>query len=305
MKSFFIHSDSYNKINTKVEEIVGKSLNVIKYDLRISSIEDALVEANYFSLTGEDKYLIIRCDDIFKSKTDKEVKLLEDYFNHPNDKCILIFTCMGDMDKRKKIYKLFDKNLEMVIYPILNKKDMVYECMNILKKKGYVINYETGNYIVENSYNNYDIMLNELNKVYTLIKPGLINVKDIEDVISKSITNTTYAYVDALIKGDISLASKLSSNFERLKIEPTVVLVMLAKEFDILFMLKSGISLDEIQTMYKKEPWQMKSYYEKSSYYTLNEIKKIIIKLNDYDYKIKSGKLDRAFLVDLLTFELC
>ena len=311
MNVYLIASDSYKQINDQVEKIIGDSLNVIKYDLRTDSLSDVINEANYFSLTNEMKYLIIKSNNLFKASKGEEksdnndVKLLENYLKVPNDLCTLIFTSFELPDKRKKIYKEIDNKGKVILIPALNKKELTYKCMEILKAKGYQTDYEVANFIVENSYVNYDIMTNELEKIYILLKPQALSIACLKDIISISITNNTFGFINAIITRNLKEAHKLSANFEKLKIDPSMVIIMLAKEIQILYMLKSKVSGKDIQNFFHKEDWQMKSYYSNANLYTLNELKKIIIRLNDYDYKLKSGLLDKSVILDLIALEFC
>ena len=84
-----------------------------------------------------------------------------------------------------------------------------------------------------------------------------------------------------------------------------MVLIMLAKEFQIMHLIKRGISSKEIKNLFKKEDWQMDVYMQNSNLYTLQEIKKIIVKLNDYDYQLKSGLIDKSVILDLIALDLC
>jgi len=314
MKTYLIASESYKLIDAEVKKIIQNSLNVIKYDLRVDSLEDVINEANYFSLTNEEKYIIVKCNNLFKGSkkedTEKEstggdAKLLEKYLENPSEISSIIFLSSEMPDKRKKIYKKIQDNDGVILIPSLNKKDLTYKCMDLLKQKKYKIDYDTANFIVENSYVNYDIMTNELEKIYTLIKPGVLKTEDLKDIISVSLTGNAYSYITAILKRNLEESIKASKNFEILKIDPTMVLIMLAKDFEILYMIKSGGNLRELQNHLRKEDWQMKAYIEHERLYTLEELKKIIIKLNDYDYKVKSGLLDKSVMLDLISLELC
>ena len=95
------------------------------------------------------------------------------------------------------------------------------------------------------------------------------------------------------------------ANFEQLKIDPNMVLIMLFKEYEILYLILNKHNINDIQKLYSKQDWQMQNYMVNSSKYTLNEIKKIIMLLSDYDYKLKSGILDRSVALSLLAIELC
>ena len=313
MNIYLIASDSYKKINDEVNKILGDFSNVIKYDLRVSSINDVINEANYFSLTNEQKYIIVKSNNLFKASkkddtkedTSKDSELLENYIKNPNELATIIFTSLEMPDKRKKIFKEIEKNGKVVLLPALNKKELTYECMDLLKKKGYIANYETANFIVDNSYVNYDIMTNELEKIYTLITPGNIDINKIENIISKSLLNTSYSFVNAIINRDLENAIYLSKNFERLKIEPSAIISILASEFEIMLMIKQKVNLKDLQNYLHKEDWQMKSYLNNANMYNESEIKKIIIKLNDYDYKLKSGLLDKSVILNLIALDLC
>ena len=311
MNLYLIASDSYHKVEAKINEILNNISNVIKYDLRKDELKEVIEEANYFSLTGEQKYLVVRCDSLFKSSKKEEnsetldYKLLEKYLDNPNEKCTIIFSSLVMPDKRKKIYKTINEKGKVYLYEPLNKKDLVYECMNILKNRKYQIDYETANYIVENSYTNYDIMLNELDKVFTLLKPQKLTIALLKNVISISLTNKSYSFVDAIIKKDLEKAYLSSDSFAKLKIDPIVIIIMLAKEFQILLMIKENIPLERIQKILHKEDWQMLNYENNARLYTESEIKKIIIKLNDYDYQLKSGQIDKNLAINLISLELC
>lgn len=313
MEIYLIASDSYKLVKEQIDKIIGDSLNVIKYDLQTSTLEEAINEANYFSLLDEQKFVIIHSDKLFKASkkddnkedTSLDIKPLESYLKNPNDKCSLIFTSYEMPDKRKKSYKLFLEKGHVIVMDPLNKKDLTYKCMDLLKSRGYEIDYESANYIVENSYVNYDIMTNELEKIYTLLPKKRLIIDDLRDVISISITNTSYDFINAIINRDLKKAIVSSQNFERLKIEPAMIIIMLAKEFQIMNLLKGEMSKKEIQNMFHKEDWQMKNYLMNADKYTKKEIKKVIVKLADYDYQLKSGLLDKSVILELLSLDFC
>ena len=313
MENYLIACDSYKLVKEQVDKITGNSLNVIKYDLRVNALNEVINEANYFSLLNEQKYIIVHADNLFKASKKDEKKedtsddnrLLENYLKNPNDKCCLIFISYEMPDKRKKVYKLFMDKGHVIINEPLNKKELTYKCIDLLKEKGFIVDYETANYIVENSYVNYDIVTNELEKIYTLLTPRKINIDDLKDIISVSITNTSFEFINAIINRDLKKAVEASKNFERLKIEPAMIIVMLAKEFQIMNLLLNGMNKKEVQFMFHKEDWQMKNYIVNVEKYTKNEIKKAIIKLADYDYKYKSGLLDKSVIIELLTLDFC
>ena len=72
MKIYLIYSDSYKRINEKVNELINGFSNVLKFDLKVNSITDVIEEANYYSLTGEEKCIIVKSNDLFIAKKIKK-----------------------------------------------------------------------------------------------------------------------------------------------------------------------------------------------------------------------------------------
>lgn len=310
MNVYLIASESYKIIDEKVKVLIKDKLNVIYYDLRLNKLIDVINEANYYSLFGDEKYIVVKATNLFKSNKDEviseqEIKALEEYFKNPNPLCTIIFTSLQMPDKRKKVYKKILELGKVDITVTLNKKEMVYSCIDILRKKGFDLSYETANYIVENSFVNYDIMLNEIDKITMLLKPNKIETEDINKIVSTSVNSNIFGFMSAIINKDIKKAAIESKYFEVLKIEPSMVIVLLAKEFEILYLLQSEISVNNIQRLFRKEDWQMNNYVSYKNKYTLNDLKKIIVKLNDYDYKLKTGLIDRSVIINLLIIDLC
>lgn len=311
MKVYLIACNSFILMKDEIKKIIPSDSNVIKYDLRQNTLEDVLSEASYFSLTNEMKYILVKGATFFKTgKSDnedgnKETKMLENYINHPNENTTIIFACYEMPDKRKKIFKLINEQNNYIEIPTLNKKELTYKCMDILKNNGYGVNYDIASYIVDNSYANYDILMGELNKIFVLLPKGNITQFDLKNIISVSVMNKTFAFVNAVIARDLKAAFDCIPSFEKLKIDPIVVIISLAKEMQIYFNLKQGISPKDIQKTYGKEDWMMKNYLLHIDDFTIDELKKIIITLNNYDLGLKSGAIDKSVALDLLALDLC
>lgn len=308
MKIYLIYSDSYKRINEKVNELINGFSNVLKFDLKVNSITDVIEEANYYSLTGEEKCIIVKSNDLFIAKKNKEEgknkneELLLKYIENPNSLVTLIFTSYEVPDKRKKIFKSVSNNY-IELNP-LNKKEMVYECINILKKNNININYEIGNYIVENSYVNYDICLSEIDKICLFFKKGNLSLEDIKKIVSVSYNVSAFKFVRCLMNKDINCTS-LINDLEKLKIDPNVIIITFYKEMNFLYLLKTTDDVKKLCFTYGKEPWQLNDYNNIKDNYSLSEIKRIIIRLADYDYKYKSGLYDKSVILNIMALEFC
>mgnify|MGYP004469243017 CR=1 FL=1 len=307
MKVYLIYSDSFKRINEEVINITS-NFNVIKYDLKVNNIQDVIEEANYFSLTGEKKYIVVKSNDFFSSKKnaeDKSEESLLKYLNNPNDNAILIFTSLISFDKRRKLYKKIMEIGKVIELNPYNKKELVYKTIDLLKTKGLKANYETCNYIVEHSFTNYDIVLSEIDKLYLYYKEGSLSIDDVKMVVSFSNNGNAFKFARNILNKNISECINMLRDLEILKIDPSIVIISIYKEFQMIYLIKTSKDIKNLQFLLGKENWQMNDYNLIKDNYTLEEIKKIIIKLADYDYKYKSGLIDKSIALDLITLDLC
>ena len=166
------------------------------------------------------------------------------------------------------------------------------------------INYEIGNYIVENSYVNYDICLSEIDKICLFFKKGNLSLEDIKKIVSVSYNVSAFKFVRCLMNKDINCTS-LINVLEKLKIDPNVIIITFYKEMNFLYLLKTTDDVKKLCFTYGKEPWQLNDYNNIKDNYSLSEIKKIIIRLADYDYKYKSGLYDKSVILNIMALEFC
>ena len=103
MKIYLITGESYLLINEKINEIVKDSKNVSVFDLGCNTLDDVIIEAGYYSMFDEEKFIIVKNANFFNSAKLKEsdekslLKLLE----NPNNKTTIIFVCMEKVDSQK------------------------------------------------------------------------------------------------------------------------------------------------------------------------------------------------------------
>ena len=104
MKIVLINGESILLINEKINSIIKENKNITSFDMINSSIDDILLEAGYFSMFDEEKYIIIRNANFFSSDkiSEKELASLMNYLENPNPLTNLIFVCHEKIDFRKK-----------------------------------------------------------------------------------------------------------------------------------------------------------------------------------------------------------
>ena len=312
MKNVLINGESILLINEAINDIIKGNKNITSFDFNIDSMEDILVEAGYFSMFEEEKFIIIRNANFFGSGkiSEKDSESLLKYLNNPNSLTSLIFICNEKIDSRKKITKIMKEKYEIKIIPNLKYYEIENRIEKYLVKQHYQIDKDTIKYIVNNSLNNYDLVMNEVEKIILYYNdPCLIKKEDVENIISKSINTNNFLFVDALIDGDLEKSLALLNDLKVMKVEPTILITLIARDIRIMLNIKNLLDQNkreyEILTELHLMDWQLEKYLKKAFPYKIKELEGWLEKLANIDFKIKSGKLDKYYALELLILDIC
>ena len=312
MKIVLINGESILLINETINNMIKENKNITSFDMNNASIEDILLEAGYFSMFEEEKFIIVRNANFFGSGklNEKDSESLIKYLENPNSLTSIIFICNEKLDARKKLTKLLKEKYEIISIPALKYYEVENRVVKYLQKLNYKIDQETVKYIVSNSLNNYDLVMNEVEKIILYYnEPCFIKRQDVENIISKSINTNNFLFVDALIDGDLEKSLALLNDLKTMKVEPTVLISLIAR--DIRIMLNIKILLEQNKREYeilnelKLMDWQLEKYLKKVFPYKKKELEEWLVKLTELDLKIKSGKLDKYYALELLILDIC
>ena len=309
MNIYLISNESYRLINEEIKKIV-KNNNYETFNLNKSSITEVLEEASYLSLDNNLKYLVVSNADFFGSDKvdDKLVEQLLKYFNNPNPNTVLIFTTQKPIDSRKKIVKLIKDKYQVISDAKKDKMALSNFLTNYVKRNEFSIDYQTINYIINNSYNNLDIMLNELDKIMLYYNfPCTIKYNDVVSIVGNSLDNNNFHFVAAVVSKKLPDALRLFNSLKVYKVDSTVLVALLAREYRLTFYVKKLYqdkwSLKDICNTLHMADWQVDKLYNNALHYSESELLRNLVLLCDIDMNIKKGLWDKdtalyGFLLD-------
>lgn len=309
MNIYLISNESYRLIAEEIKKIVKENTYKI-FNLNKSSIEEIIEEANYFSLDGNSKYLVVSNADIFSSdkSDDNTTNLVLKYLENPNSNTILIFTTQKPIDTRKKIVKEIKTKYKLINNSKMDRKSLNEFLNNYVKQKEFNIDYQTINYIINNSYGNLDIMLNELDKVMLYYNvPCHIKYADVERIVGVELDSNNFHFVSAVVDKKLGDALKILNSLKIYKVDSTILVSLLAREYRLMFYVKkmyqSRMSLIEICNNLNLADWQVNKLYNNCLHYSENELATNIVNLCNIDLNIKKGIWDKdialyGFLLD-------
>ena len=311
MNVYLISIESYHLIDLEVKKII-KDNQVIKYNLNKSNIKEVIEEANYFSLTGEQKYIVVYNADFFGSDKidEKNSEIILNYLKNPNLTTTIIFTTQKQIDSRKKIVKEIKDNYKLVYKAKMDKRALTETILKYVHENEFEIDYNSINYIINNSYNNLDIMFNELDKIFIYYNfPCTIKLKDITKILGEELDNNNFHFVNAVIEKDLKKSIKIYNSLRIYKVEPTSLIILLAREYRLMYyvlkMYQNQISLREISNNLNLADWQIDKLYNNAIHYKEKELLKNLVDLCNLDKNIKKGIWDKNTAIYNFLLEAC
>ena len=309
MNIYLISNESYRLINKEIKKIV-KNNNFETFNMNKYSIKEILEEASYFSLDNNQKYLVVTNADVFSADkvNDTTTDSLLNYFNNPNLNTVIIFTTQKPIDSRKKIVKELKSKYKIINTPKMDKKTINSLLTNYVKEQDFDIDWETVNYVINNSYSNLDIMFNELDKIMLYYNfPCRIKYQDVIAIVGTELDNNNFHFVSAVVEKKLDEALKLLNSLKIYKVDSNVLATLLAREYRLMYYVKkmyqNKISLSEICSNLSLADWQVNKLYNNGIHYSESELLKNLVDLCNIDMNIKKGIWDKdialyGFLLD-------
>ena len=296
--NYLISAESYRIIDDEIKKIV-KNNNYLIFNAIKCSIKEIVEEASYVGLGIEEKWLVVSDADFFGTGkiSESDNDLLCKYLENPINSTNIIFTTLNGIDLRKKSVKLIKNKGNIINIPKMDKRALNTTLTNYLKGFDYSIDYQTINYIMDNSYNNLDIMFNELDKIMLYYSfPCKIKLADVIKITGEEKNNNNFDFVNAVVEKKLSSSLKILKNLKVYKVEPTALVALLAREFRLMYYikeLKDKMNTSEMMSYLSLADWQINKLYNNSMKYTKNELLKNLVSLCKIDLNIKKGYWDK------------
>lgn len=312
---YLISSTSYRLLEDELDKII-KDNPYDTFDLNETPIEDILEEASYVSLFNEERYIIVKNSYIFTSKKNKEEtsvskkdELLLKYLESPNQNTILIFTVNSKIDSKKKICKLIKSNYNLIEIGDLKPKEIVTKLDKLLKEDNYKCNTDILYYIVNNSQNNYDLSISEIEKIKLYYGSGTtIKDIDVKNIVSQNIEDNNFKFIETVMNKNIKESFKIYDDLMLQKVEPIMLMSMLAKEIRNTLLVKKLMNKKTLQGIMDilgiNYEFQVNKLVNYSYQYSEKKLESLLLSLCNLDYKIKTGKISNKLALEMFILEI-
>lgn len=284
--------------------------NIVRYDLEESSLENIIEDASYLDLFENEKAIIVNNSLFLTSTLSLETDELEKYVLNQNEKSIIFFIVNSEkLDERKKIVKFLKDKVEIKEFNKIQGYDLEKYIKTSFNEDGYKIDNDSIKRIISLLGGNFKLIDNEINKLKLYkIEEKVINIIDIESVVTKVLEDDIFKLVEAVLNNNKEKIFNLYKDLIELGEEPIKIVIMLANQFRLIYqvkvLLEDGLNKSEIANILGVHPYRVQLALEKSSKYQESKLLDILESLANIDMEIKSGISDKNKALEMFFLEL-
>jgi DNA polymerase-3 subunit delta len=279
--------------------------DVILYDLEEDSLISLLEEIQIMPFLNPYKVIILTNPDfLYGHKYDEKVlnQFLK-YLSNPVDYSKLIII-LENFDKVIEPFKSKLKvNAKIEIIKKLSKEEFKPYAENLIREKGYSISNEALDELILRTSYNQTLLNNEIEKILIYKDNDYdITYDDINLLITRPLEDNVFNLINAIIDNKRNEAYMLYKDLMVLNQDETKIISLLVGKYNELYCTKNladaGYSQQDIATIMNVSPGRAYYMIKNSNKASKEFFKNAINRLIDYDYKIKSGRIDKTFALE-------
>lgn len=291
----------------KIKKIFGELLKGINYVIiDETNVNDIISNIETPCFGFEKKLMVIKNTGLFKKelKTKKKAEdaLREKIVSYINEnieviKETVVLVFIEQEAEKNSLYELIEKNGIVCNFEHQDQMKIIARLKGILV--AYKVNAENSTlaYLIENCGTDMQELINETRKLIEYAGEGnIIEKKDIDELCNKKVESVIFDLTDKLGQKNTKAAIEILRNLILSKEPLQLILINLYNHFKKLYLVKIAIKNNlDIASSLKLKPNQkflVGKYRKQSEYFKERELRNIIQKLCDLDYKYKIGLID-------------
>lgn len=310
MNNYLLESADFLSIQNEIAELIKKSSfensAISIYDLDEALLEKALEDLDTYSFLTSKKVIIIKnIDKISTEEFQKDLNHLYQYLDSPNPDNLLFITSRK-LNNTLKLTKELKKRMSF-IQVTMNASDFAKK-----ELKDYKLAPGALNLLMEYCKDDIAKLKNECAKLKTYkIEEKSITKEDISEMCLEKLgdsTELTFAFSRTLAERNKKEALEKYNELLNYNIEPLNVVGLLASQIRIMYQVKSleekNMRNNEIAQTLNEKPFRIQKTAELTRYYTLKELRELMIKLQKIDIQIKTTDIDPNSLIELFILNI-
>jgi DNA polymerase-3 subunit delta len=300
-----ISSPSFQRIQTQLQSVLktlDPSMLIEKIDASTVPIDEWMRDINQPSLFSNAKISIIYQANFFgksgrtsTGKQQAESTLLE-FLNQEHPSIHVIFIYEGEIDERLAFVKSIKKHHQWIDLPLPTKDEWVGLLEHWQRDLHVQLSPKAFARFILSTYPDVDRAYQELRKLS--VYGATIEEATIIELIKPNLEENVFELTNQLMAENIKQALKIYRDFTTLQVEPTLLISLLGKHFQlfakVIHLHGQGKDSYAISQLIKIHEYRIRLMIQGKKRFPLKRIHHILLSLDALDMRIKKGLQDKV-----------
>lgn len=264
------------------------TLNFMKFAGKGMDTSELIGFCSELPFFAERRVALVENSGLFKSSNEELAKSLEKI----EETSVIVFVEM-EVDTRYKLFKAVDKLGEALKFTTPDEKLLVAWVRSMFREENIEIVDAAVYRIIEAANMDMNNIRNEADKLisYAADKKR-VDIQDVDLLCNQSMESKVFQMADCIIAGQKEKACRLYHDLIDNKEAVIRINAGVMGQFNRLLIVKlsGGASDAEVAKNAGCPVWAVKNYRGHCRSYTLDELKKIVERCQDFDYRLKTGQ---------------
>lgn len=307
LKKFYI-----DLIASKAVEPAFESFNLQKFEGKNLDLADVFEQASIMPMMSDKRCIIVE-DYKLESINERDLSLIYAYVESSPETSIVIFhqkNAEFSLTKAKKAADIISKHGAVCVLDKRKGNDLIKPLMSSATKQGCTLTIPMANYLVGVVGDDFNVLVNELQKVCGYAGEGEITKSHIDAVAVKTDEAKIYDLTKALMQKDFDKAYKVLHTLLKSKIKPEYILGTIISTYVDMYRGKVSVSCGERADVlatdfgYGKRAFALANAARDSSKIDLPTLRRCLDVLSEADMKLKKSFDDETIVLEQLMVRL-
>ncbi|AEI42695.1 DNA polymerase III subunit delta [Paenibacillus mucilaginosus] len=311
----YLIQELISRLTDKLVEPEHRAFAVTRYDLAETPVESVIEEAETLPFMVPRK-LVVASNALFltgakeSNKVEHRLEKLSEYMKSPVDYSVLIFTVDAEkLDERKKIVKSLKEADVLVPCTMLSADELTQWVTQEAKRRGFEFAPGVVDRLILYTGTSLQALTKEVEKCALFAgQGGTLTADDLEQLVSRTTEQNIFQLIEHIVQMQMDPAFTMLSELLRRKEEPIKIVMLVARQFRIMFQVKDlmsqGYSQQQIASQIGLHPYGVKIAAGQANRFDLKRLGSILQQLADLDFQMKSGRIDKVLGLELFLLRL-
>ncbi|WP_426447854.1 DNA polymerase III subunit delta [Paenibacillus sp. S-38] len=311
----YLIQELISRLTDKLVEPEHKAFAVTRYDLAETPVESVIEEAETLPFMVPRK-LVVASNALFltgakeSNKVEHRLEKLTEYMKSPVDYSVLIFTVDAEkLDERKKIVKSLKEADVLVPCTMLSADELTQWVAQEARRRGFEFAPGVVDRLILYTGTSLQALTKEVEKCGLFAgQGGTLTADDLEQLVSRTTEQNIFQLIEHIVQMQMDPAFTMLNELLRRKEEPIKIVMLVARQFRIMFQVKDlmsqGYSQQQIASQIGLHPYGVKIAAGQANRFDLKRLGSILQQLADLDFQMKSGRIDKVLGLELFLLKL-